>query len=164
MAALFTPESERSRKAQASKASSLSGVPTGGLRIPGSQAVAENSKSGDSLGNPASPGYERLPINKKDAVPQEATEESAAAHNPETFETPSYGPEFIRLSSGFEDLLLTQSKLCEKAEAIHTKLDAPEQYRSQKKGKLLTGKSRGCIVDVNPEQDLAAPPKKKDAA
>lgn len=164
MAALFTPEGEKARKAQSKSASPTTGPQAGGLRIAGSQAVGENSKMGDSLGNPSSPGYSPLPINKKDAGQQEVTEESATANGHETFHTPTYGPETIRLDTGFETLLLTQHKLCEKAEAVFTKLDAPSRYKSQKRGKLLNGKSRGCIVDVAPEEDLAAPPKKDDAA
>jgi hypothetical protein len=164
MAALFTPEGEKARKAQAKGASPATGPGTGGIRIPNSQAVGENAKSGDSLGNPSSPGYSPLPINKKDAEQQEVTEESAAPKGHETFQTPTYGPETIRLDSGFETLLLTQHKLCEKAEAVFTKLDAPGRYKTQRKGRLLNGKSRGCIVDVAATQDLAAPPKKDDAA
>lgn len=166
MAALFTPEGEKARKAQATGTSGPHGNATAGLRIPGSQAVSENSKSGDSLGNPTSPGYSRLPKKQNAEGEPEPAEESATPAGHETYQTPTYGPETIRLDSGFEELLLTQHKLCEKAEAVFTKLGAPTRYRTQKKGKLLSGKSRGCIVDVSPEnqEPVAAPQKKDDAA
>ncbi|RZA07557.1 MAG: hypothetical protein EOP11_07355 [Proteobacteria bacterium] len=164
MAALFTPESEKARKTQAKGASTVTGKGAGSFRIASAEAVGENAKMGDSLGNGSSPGYEPLHLNKKSEQAGDATEGSGKVHQPETFETPTFGPQFIRLDIGFEKLLFTQKKLCEKASEIFTKLDAPGRYRNQKKGRLLNGKSRGCIVDVTPEIDLAAPPKKDEAA
>lgn len=166
MAALFTPEREKARKAQATGANPNTGMVPGGLRVPGAQSIQENARSGDSLGNPASPGYDG-PIQKK--APEAATGTTTAEHGGpagETFEAPAVGPETIRLSLGFEKLLLTQKKLCEKAVGLFTKLDAPGRYRNQRKGKLLGGKSRGCILDLHgtDEAPAAAPPKKNDAA
>lgn len=167
MAALFTPESERARKAKAQGANPQAGQVAGGLRVPGAQGVQENAKSGDSLGNPMSPGYDG-PIQKKAGGHEESpTVGSAPAISGETFEAPAIGPATIRLSLGFEKLLLTQKKLCEKAVALFIRLDAPGRYRNQRKGKLLGGKSRGCILDLHGNDEApapAAPPKKNDAA
>ena len=162
MAALFTPESERARKSQSDRGSNA-GPAAAGFRVPGAERLSENARSGDSLGNPASPGYEPPPAKPKNAPQQELTDQSVRAHG-ETFAAPSYGPETIRLEAGYEQLLLAQGKLCEKATTVFTRLDGPVRYRRQRKGRLLDGKSRGCIVDVDAEESVAAPPKTDDDA
>jgi len=75
-------------------------------------------------------------------------------------ETTSQGPEFIRLSAGWEKLLLTQKKLCEKARDLFTLLEGPLKYSSQKKSKVLSLKSRGCILDLDLQETQD---QKKDA-
>lgn len=147
MASLFTPESERlaaSRKTQGNS----QGAKAAGVRIPGMPGITSH-KSGDSLGNPNSPGYE--PWGKKKGGEAEATKAdgSPAAPGGKVIETASQGPEVIRLSAGWEKLLLAQKKLCEKAKGLFTMLEGPVKYSTQKRGRLLDQKSRGCIVDLD---------------
>jgi hypothetical protein len=155
MASLFTPESERLRTSQ-SKADGTGAPPPGSLRIPGAKDI-KGHKSGDSLGNPNSPGYE--PWGRK--TPSETAGEAPKAQGPggTVIETTQQGPELIRLSVGWDKILLAQKKLCEKAKGLFTLLEGPEKYRSQRKSKILSIKSRGCIVDLQVEE---APEKTKD--
>lgn len=145
MASLFTPESERlaaGRKKQEGSAPPQAN----GMRIPGMPGI-QSQKSGDSLGNPNSPGYE--PWGKKKEAEEKATaeERSTPAPGGQVIETSAQGPEIIRLSAGWEKLLLAQKKLCEKAKGLFVKLEGPTKYTSGRKGRLE--KSRGCIVDLD---------------
>ena len=144
MASLFTPESER--LAAARKKQEGSAAPkANGMRIPGMPGI-QSQKSGDSLGNPNSPGYEPWG-KKKEAETQAAEERSTPAPGGKVIETTAQGPEIIRLSAGWEKLLLAQKKLCEKAKGLFLRLEGPPNYISEKKGRLK--KSRGCIVDLD---------------
>jgi len=150
MASLFTPESERLASAQ--KAKGTNSTPqAGGTKIPGMGKI-QSDKPGDSLGNPNSPGYEPWGKKKKQeaGAVQEKTGEKAPGGT--VIETTSQGPEIIRLSSGWEKLLLAQKKLCEKAKNLFTSQDGPENYSRQKRSKILSFKSRGCIVDLDLQQ------------
>ena len=146
MASLFTPESERLAAARRTKEGSKS-PQANGMKIPGMRGI-QSQKSGDSLGNPNSPGYEPWG-KKKEAEPGAKAENAPAAPAGKVIETTAQGPEIIRLSAGWEKLLLAQKKLCEKAKGIFTLLEGPTRYASQKKGRLLEQKSRGCIVDLD---------------
>ncbi|MGZ3671949.1 MAG: hypothetical protein ACXVB9_04445 [Bdellovibrionota bacterium] len=141
MASLFTPESERLRAGQGreERAARLT-------QIPGAKDI-KGHKSGDSLGNPNSPGYEPWGKKKKDG--QAPEKEAAGAPAGTVIEPPTQGPTLIRLMVGWEKILLTQKKLCEKAKGIFTRMEGPENYRTQKKSKILSIKSRGCIVDLD---------------
>jgi hypothetical protein len=145
MAALFSPEGEKLRAAQKEKASSASEV--GGFRVPGMQPLGESSKPQDSLGNPNSPGYE--PLNLKKKTSEQAAAAPGAPNSLAGFESPVLGPHFIRLGLGWEKVLLTQKKLCEKAKKLITLLEGPGRYRGQKKSSVLQSKSRGAILDVD---------------
>ena len=99
-------------------------------------------KSGDSLGNPNTPGYE--PWGKKktgDATAQAAEETKEPGGT--VIQTKTQGPELIRLTVGWDRILLAQKKLCEKAKGLFTLLEGPETYVSQKKTRRL--KARGCM-------------------
>lgn len=145
MASLFTPESER--LAAARKKQEGSAAPkANGMRIPGMPGI-QSHKSGDSLGNPNSPGYEPWGKKKEAEANATAEERSTPAPGGKVIETTPQGPEIIRLSAGWEKLLLAQKKLCEKAKGLFVKLEGPPRYTSNKKGRLQ--KSRGCIVDLD---------------
>jgi hypothetical protein len=147
MASLFTPESERARAGQAKAASGGRGPALAPSR---KGPEIQNPITGDSLGNGSSPGYESW--GKKKAA--SSTEEDPLAQKLATpggtvIEPPTQGPQLIRLSLGWEKILLAQKKLCEKAKNIFTRLEGPENYRAQRKSRLLSRKSRGCIVDLD---------------
>lgn len=153
MAALFTPESERLRASKTEKGPSIPRLPTQGK-------LQESSKSGDSLGNPASPGYDGPLQRKKEA--EEAHNESILAESKatESYSVPgSSSKKRIRLQGGWEKLLIAQKKLCEKARDIFTAMEAPEKYR--RKGGRLQEKSRGSIVDLDIEVLRQAEEEKK---
>lgn len=143
MASLFTPESERLRagaaRAESSRAPAMA-------TVPGMQRI-QGQKTGDSLSNPNSQGYEPWGHKKE---PGNAGDEKAAKGPAGTVvEPPHQGPELIRLAVGWERILVAQKKLCEKAKGLFTLLDGPEKYRALKKSKILSAKSRGCIVDLD---------------
>jgi hypothetical protein len=125
-------------------------------------------KSGDSLGNPNTPGYEPWGKKKKPAEEAAAVAEAEKGPAGTVIEAPSQGPELIRLSVGWDRILLAQKKLCEKAKGLFTLLEGPSEYRAQKKSKTLSRKSRGCILDLDIQQmadQAAADAKaKKDSA
>jgi hypothetical protein len=149
MASLFTPESDKLRASQKKGGDGARGAAGTPLKIPGTKAITSH-KSGDSLGNPNSPGYE--PWGKKKQATAGGTEEdetSAPGPGGKVIETSQQGPEFVRLSAGWEILLLAQKKLCEKAKGIFTLLEGPVKYTSQKKNTTLQSKSRGCILDLD---------------
>ena len=146
MAALFSPESEKLRKSQKDKAKEPQG-----FAIPGSNHALKSEKSGDSLGNPNSPGYEG-PLKKKKPA-EDSANESALPEVSGTVLEPTQMPasRFVRLSTGWEKLLIAQKKICEKAKNLFRDQDAPENYHKQKRGKILELKSRGCIVNIDIE-------------
>jgi hypothetical protein len=145
MASLFTPESERARAGQSKAAGSRSP----GLSAAKSGQEIKNPITGDSLGNGQGPGYEFMGKKKTAAPAEEEPEEKNLGPAGMVIEPPVDGHAMIRLSLGWEKILLTQKKLCEKAKNIFTKLEGPNSYRSQGRGKFLRGKSRGCIVDLD---------------
>jgi hypothetical protein len=147
MASLFTPESEKLAAAQKAKASA-NAPKANGLRIPGLPGI-QSHKPGDSLGNGSTPGYE--PWGKKKTEPEadKKAEGQEKAPGGTLVETSTQGAQFIRISVGWEKLLLTQKKLCEKAKGLFTLLDGPSKYASQRKSKVLSLKSRGCILDLD---------------
>lgn len=168
MAALFSPEGEKLRKAQNDGKTKGAGAPGSPFRIPTPQGIAESGKSQDSLGNPNGPlGYEKF--TKKAAGTTGAEEE--AKESPGEYHVPGSSEQSnpIRLSSGWEKILLTQKKICEKAKDLFTALEAPMKYRVQRKTSSVQLKSRGSILNLSPEETAAAgapleADKKKDAA
>jgi hypothetical protein len=164
MAALFTPEGEKLRKAQQDGKLKGAGAPGNPFRIPKPTGIPESNKSEDSLGNPNGPlGYEKP---EKNSLGR-AEPESPAADSPGTFHVPGSPKQSdpIRLGSGWEKLLLTQKKICEKAKDLLTSLEAPIKYRLQKKSSFVQLKSRGSILNLDPSESVPAPAeKKKDAA
>lgn len=151
MAALFSPEGERARKAKDKAAS-----PAPGARPASPQAtrLSDAGKSQDSLGNPFSPGYEGPLKKKKSSDGQgeiEPESQATPAFSPPGFTVEQIGPRFIRLGIGWDKVLMAQKKLCEKAKNLFTKLEGPDKYRGQKKSKVLEAKYRGAIVDLDME-------------
>lgn len=145
MASLFTPESQKLSASLKAKAASPS-AEKNGMKIPGMGPI-KGHKTGDSLGNPGSPGYESWGKKSPETASTAKSQEQGPAGT--VIETTAQGPEIVRLSSGWEKLLFAQKKICEKAKAIFTRLDGPPKYSTQKKSKLLSLKSRGCIVDLD---------------
>lgn len=167
MAALFSPEGEKLRKAQQDGKAKGAGAPGNPFRIPTPQGIAESGKSQDSLGNPNGPlGYEKL--TKKSpgspAAEEEPHEGPAIYHVPGSPENSNP----IRLGSGWEKVLIAQKKICEKAKGLFTALEAPMKYRVQRKSSFVQLKSRGSILNLSPEESAPPPPeggdKEKDAA
>jgi hypothetical protein len=145
MASLFTPESERARAGE----SKAAGSNKPGLSAAKSGNEIKNPITGDSLGNGQGPGYEFMGKKKTAAPAEEEPEETKLSPSGTVIEPPNESHAIIRLSVGWEKILLAQKKLCEKAKNIFTKLEGPDSYRSQGRGKFLRGKSRGCIVDLD---------------
>lgn len=164
MAALFTPEGEKMRKAQQDGKLKGAGAPGNPFRIPKPTGIPESNKSEDSLGNPNGPlAYEKFEKKLSD----QAGPEAASADSAGSFHVPGSGnrSEPIRLGSGWEKLLLAQKKICEKAKGLLITLEAPIKYRLQKKSSFVQLKSRGSILNLDPAESVPAPAdKKKDAA
>lgn len=149
MAALFTPETEKARKSTSAQAQSAAPTASNSIKA---HRLSDAGKSGDSLGNPASPGYEG-PIQKKKAS---ATDEAPLAEGefsiPTAESTSTLGlPKVIRLSAGWEKVLMAQKKICEKARKLFLKLEGPENYLVQRKAKGKGMKYQGAILDVDLE-------------
>lgn len=160
MAALFSSENAKAR-AEKKEATAKFGA----VKVPGSEKLSPH-KSGDSLGNPNSPGYESWNLSKEIEAKEEEKRNAASGGAP--IEISEIGPQFIRLSLGWEKILLTQKKLCEKAKKLFTAMDAPDSYRANRKGKNQL-KSIGCIVDLDieahrQEQEAKLKNKKDDNA
>lgn len=163
MTSLFSSESAKIRAEQKGKGGSDSKI---AAKIPGSDKLTSH-KSGDSLGNPNSPGYESWNFKRKEEQKSEE-QKKVAAQNGEPIAIEEIGPQFIRLSLGWEKILLAQKKLCEKAKNLFTAMDAPDSYQANKKGKNQL-KSIGCIVDLDieihrQEQEAKLKNKKDDNA
>jgi hypothetical protein len=159
MAALFSQESQKNRKAHgdAQQKGTIQA-----LKIPGAaaQGTVKSDKAGDSLGNPGSPGYESFGRRKQASAPEETEAEeqtSTPQNDPQERrkEIPHLGPNFLFLAQGWEAVLLVQKKICSKAKGIFEKKEGPVSYRAQKKGSLIEQKSRGCIVNLDIESHRA---------
>lgn len=167
MAALFTPEGEKLRKAQQDGKTKGAGAPGSPFRIPTAKGISETGKSQDSLGNPNGPlGYEKLTKKSPSSAAEEESKEGPTTYHVPGSESDSTP---IRLSSGWEKILVAQKKICEKAKDLFTALEAPMKYRVQKKSSFVQLKSRGSILNLTPEESAAAgapaeTDKKKDAA
>lgn len=161
MAALFSPD--RAAKSPNVSETKGSAAPKSSFKVPGGPIGAD--KSGDSLGNPNSPGYEPLGKRKEKENPSEQKPETAPLA--EAVEAPVQGSNLIRLSIGWDKLLVAQKKICEKAKGLFTKMEGPENYADQKR-KLKFRKSSGCILDVDsvdsaPRSEKTEDPKKNIA-
>ncbi len=158
MSATLSPEAERLRLASKEKAEQKASASGFALRKANANQtkLSEGSKSQDSLGNPSTPGYDN--IWKRD----KKEEESAASKDPNLVKVKgdeslhsmpgSSGKKFVRLQTGWEQILLVQQKLCEKAKNIMTLMESPAKYALSKKAKLLMRRHQGCIVDVDIEE------------
>jgi hypothetical protein len=144
MAALFSPESERIRSERKGGA-----APSSNPHVAASK-LREGAKSGDSLGNPYSPGYEG-PATAAKKQSENLDTEARNEQNTNNYSVPGAKHTKIRLQAGWEKLLFAQKKLCEKAREIFVSLDAPERYRKKTNGRLQE-KSRGSIVDLDIEE------------
>ena len=156
VAAIFSPESQRLRE-QAKEAAEGRGVNPGTrAAIMNPQKAGESSKMQDSLGNPASPGYEKI-WDKKLEKP-ETPEEKKMREDPNYVPAKTPPKNFIHLQTGWEKLLLTQKKICEKARKLWIGLEAAPKYASLKRNKLLaqqkTGTASGFIVDVDAQKHM----------
>jgi len=152
MASLFTPENERMRAGE-KKASSEVRTPGQSIRVPGTGAVEKQEKPGDTLGGGSgSLGYEPWGKKKGQAEPEKS---EAAGPAGQVIETTEQGPGTIRLSAGWELILVAQKKLCAKAKGIFTLLEGPVKYTSQKKNNFLLSKSRGSILDLDLQETQA---------
>lgn len=163
MAALFNPDRGAKGKTEATGGAAAS-KPAAAFRVPG---TGEPQKSHDSLGNPDSPGYEPWGKKKKEeAATEEKAAESPLAH---AIETPVQSDNLIRLSLGWDKLLVAQKKICEKAKGIFTRLEGSGNYAQQRRGKVKFLKSSGCILDLDskdvaPKVPEVVDPKKKNIA
>ncbi len=152
MASLFSPEGEKLRAAQKDKAGNASSS-SQAFRVPGAKALQESGKSQDSLGNPSGGlGYEPFRKEKKKGEAQTSESFSEETPSQKVIETRSIGSQFIRLSVGWEKVLIAQQKLCEKAKNLFTSLEAPDKYHGQKKSNSLMEKSRGSILDLDVQE------------
>lgn len=144
MAALFNPDrAGKGKKASDTKPAATPSAKSS-FQVPGTAAA---DKSHDSLGNGSTPGYEffgKKP--KQETAEEEKAKESPLAH---AIETPVQGENLIRLSLGWEKLLVTQKKICEKAKGIFTRLEGNGSYAEQRRGKMKFKKSSGCILDLD---------------
>ncbi len=156
MAALFTPEGDKLRATQKSKGGSAAGQPAKSLfQVPGTNALGESGKSQDSLGNPSGGlGYESFRKEKKQE--EESAEgipaKQSLSPNQPILAPKEIGRQFIRLSFGWEKVLLAQKKICEKAKNLFTSLEAPGKYHGQRKASSIAEKARGSILDLDVQQ------------
>jgi hypothetical protein len=155
MAAMFSPD--RAAKAP-DTVNEAKGAPAlkPSFKVPGGPIGAD--KSQDSLGNPNSPGYE--PWGKKKEKENPPEQKTAAPHAA-AVEAPVQGSNLIRLSIGWEKLLVAQKKICEKAKGLFTKMEGNGNYANQKR-KLKFRKSSGCILDVDSVESAPHPEKAED--
>lgn len=116
----------------------------------------KGNKSEDSTqGN--SPGYENIwRRGKKESEATAKTESTPKNEAPQAMPNEPASPipgqkQPVRLQLGWEQLLVAQKKLCEKARNIMTVLEAPQQYFISRKSKILNRKHSGIILDFNPE-------------
>lgn len=144
MAALFqSPDRAKGKETLASS------NPSSSVRVPGGpKGTLASQKSNDSLGDGATPGYESWGKKKK-AEGAPANEEKAGDPANLPHETPFEGSNLIRLSLGWEKLLVAQKKVCEKAKGLFTRLEGDVRYQEHRRGKMKFMKNRGCILDVD---------------
>jgi hypothetical protein len=155
MAALFTPEGDKLRATQKSKGGAASGPQSSGLfQVPGAKALAESGKPQDSLGNPSGGlGYESFRKEKKEAAEgEDSPAKQSLSPNQPILAPKELGRQFIRLSFGWEKVLLAQKKICEKAKNLFTSLEAPGKYQGQRKSSTIAEKARGSILDLDVQQ------------
>jgi hypothetical protein len=121
----------------------------------------KGEKSQDSLGNPASPGYDNtwgklIPETKKEepAVGIANNETKAADQEPKMVTG-------LRLLHGWETLLAAQKTICAKALKVLTALEAPQRYFSARRTKSVIKKVNGNILDFNAEEAAHAMAKKE---
>lgn len=155
MAALFSPD--RAAKSPNAGEAKGSAAPKSTFQVPGGPIGTD--KSGDSLGNPNSPGYEPWGRKKEKENPTEQKHEPAPLAA--AIETPVQGSNLIRLSLGWDKLLVAQKKICEKAKGLFTKMEGNGNYAEQKR-KLKFRKSSGCILDVDSVESAPHPEKAED--
>ncbi len=129
-----------------------------GFNAPSHQGLTSGG-SQDSLGNPNSQGYDGGGPRKKKpdgGAPAGAPKAENGSTNaqPTTIETPTLGPQFIRLGIGWEKLLVAQRKICEKAKSLFIALEGPGKYGSLRKSRTLLMKSRGCILDLDSQAEF----------
>ena len=150
VAALFQAPS----KAKGQETASSAQAGTGSVRVPGGlKGTVAGQQPQDSLGNPNSPGYESWGKKKKgEAAPAAKDSDEPVANTQTVIDTPFEGADRIRLTVGWEKLLLAQKKICEKAKGLFVKLDGNGNYEEQRRGKLRFLKNRGCILDVDTQE------------
>lgn len=156
MAALFGPDRAAKGKTNEAKAT---GAPSAksSFQVPG---TAASEKSHDSLGQGSTPGYEFFGKKQK----PEAEQEKQKATDPlaQAIETPLQSAGMIRLNIGWDKLLVTQKKICEKAKNIFTRLEGNGNYAEQRRGKMKFRKSSGCILDLDSKDVTLAKPGETD--
>ncbi len=145
MAALFNPDRAGKGKAADAKTPAAPAAKQS-FQTPGAAAADQTA---DSLGNGSTPGYEFFGKKPKPEEEKEKAKDSPLAH---AIEAPEQGNHVIRLSLGWEKLLVTQKKICEKAKGIFTKMEGDESYAAQRKGKMKFRKSSGCILDLDSKE------------
>jgi hypothetical protein len=155
IAAIFSPESQRLRE-QAKESAKAKGVSSGvrnALMNP--KKTGESSAMQDSLGNPMSPGYEKIWDKEKEKAGAKKEDEKSRS-DPNYVSTKIPPKNFVHLQTGWEKLLLTQKKVCEKARKLWTAIEAAPKYASLKRNKLLaeqkSGAASGFIVDVDAQE------------
>lgn len=132
------------------------GIAKTAARISDQNKGIKGNKTEDST-NGNTPGYENIWRRGKKESETEAQTSTRSATSP--LSQPSAATEQpipgqikpVRLQLGWEQLLVAQKKLCEKARNIMTILEAPQQYFVSKKSKVLSRKHSGIILDFNPE-------------
>jgi hypothetical protein len=144
MAALFNPDRASKVKPSDTKAATAPSAKQT-FQTPGAAAA---DKSADSLGNGSTPGYEFFGKKPKEEAKEKAKESPLA----DAIEAPVQTHNLIRLSLGWEKLLVTQKKICEKAKGIFTRMEGDESYAAQKRGKMKFRKSSGCILDLDSKE------------
>ena len=114
--------------------------------------VKENTKTGDSLGNPNTPGYENVwgRLDKKAAAKEVAKSESTSASQEQTSNNvvPLF-PSKVRLQLGWDALLFVQKTICQRARGILNVLEAPKRYFKAKNKQVLIKKYQGIILDYD---------------
>ncbi len=157
MSAAFSPEAERLRQAgkeKAEHAASAKGFSLNKSNL-SQNKLSEGSKSQDSLGNPNTPGYDNIwSREKKEESQKENSDPNLISIRDESSQNipGSQGKKRIRLQSGWEQILLVQQKICEKAKGIMTLIESPIKYSISRRGKLLMRRHQGCIVDLDIEE------------
>jgi hypothetical protein len=114
--------------------------------------LAQGNKSQDSAsGNGTGNAYENIWRRKaKKEASTKAPDISSAVNSSSengAEEKQAHSVPPLRIQTGWEQLLFVQRKICEKARNLMINLEAPVRYFSAKKGKLLSGRYQGVILD-----------------